>query len=268
MRNIIFLVLIFCSLTSFAQRTWDDVAMEFARSLGKKVCPATYKNGTYRFTMSKPNSYRTKLDLETSWEGVVDVFWEPDQTFTIKGCLECDNDGTNCNFYETYRSENVTAAENSNGLLLTAAIVGGAAYALSSSSSSSESSSYNNSSSSSSGSSSNSSSSSSSSSDYAPQSMNGVEIISSSSYGSLAYEHAAVTLRNKNNYDVIVSIELKQNDEWESSILITDKSDMNGYNYSEDYNYLYTVKANSIRNVSLRGEGSGRPSSTRLSYVK
>lgn len=105
--------------------------------------------------------------------------------------------------------------------------------------------------------------------DYAPQSMNGVEIVKTYTYGALAYEHAKVQLRNKNNYDVIVSIELKQNGVWEKSTLSPDTSDWDGYNYSEEkYEKTFKIKANSIRTVGLRGNGSGRPTNVRISYVR
>lgn len=105
-------------------------------------------------------------------------------------------------------------------------------------------------------------------SEIAPQNMKNVEIIESYTFGAIAYEHAQIKLRNKNNYDVIVSIELKQGDEWRSCILSPDTSDMIGYSSSERYQKYFTVKANSMRTVSLKGDGYGRPSKIRIANVK
>lgn len=97
-------------------------------------------------------------------------------------------------------------------------------------------------------------------------SKNNVSIISWGTYGSLAYPHASATIRNKNNYDVIVSIKVKQGS-WKNSSLHSEMSDMSGYDYSENYNEEFKIKANSVRKVALRGDGSGRPTDIGFRYV-
>lgn len=97
-----------------------------------------------------------------------------------------------------------------------------------------------------------------------------VEIINYYTFGPLAVEHAQIEIRNKNNYDVIVSIELKQNDVWNPCQLYsgTGKTDMDGYSYSEDFSEYFKVKANSIRLVGLVSNKRGRPTDVRIKSVR
>ena len=86
---------------------------------------------------------------------------------------------------------------------------------------------------------SNSNSSSNSYDDYAPQTMQGVEIVETYTLGSLAVEHAAIKIRNKNNYDVLVSIELKQKGVWRDCHIFKSSryTDNSGYGYDPEIKY-------------------------------
>lgn len=161
---------------------------------------------------------------------------------------------TSNRFYPNYNnSSNCTDCDDDNSkisageVLAGAAIIGGLIYALS-------------------GGDDDSSSSSSNSTPQYNMSENNVSIISWGTYGSLAYPHASATIRNKNNYDVIVSIKIKQGS-WKNSSLHSEMSDMSGYDYSENYNEEFKIKANSVRKVALRGDGSGRPTDIGFRYV-
>lgn len=107
--------------------------------------------------------------------------------------------------------------------------------------------------------------------DYAPQSMKGVEIVETYTLGSLAVEHAALKIRNKNNYDIIVSIELKQKGTWQKCHIFksSNYTDNSGYGYDNSEWETFKVKANSIRNVGLIGRDyGGRPTNVRIKSVR
>lgn len=107
--------------------------------------------------------------------------------------------------------------------------------------------------------------------DYAPQSMNGVEIVETYTLGSLAVEHAALKIRNKNNYDVLVTIELKQKGAWQSCHIFksSNYTDNSGYGYDNSEWETFKIKANSIRSVGLIGKDyGGRPTNVRIISAK
>lgn len=113
----------------------------------------------------------------------------------------------------------------------------------------------------------------SSSSEESPSSMqrlsfSNVEIVEYGTYGWLAYSHASVTLRNKNNYDVNVKIQLYQGS-WSYGRIVYEQGGgtdrISGVN--DEFESTIRVKANSMRKVALRGDGRGRPDYVRIESV-
>lgn len=100
-------------------------------------------------------------------------------------------------------------------------------------------------------------------------SMSNVEIVDWGVMGSLAYSHAKVVLRNKNNYDVDVYVSLYQGKwgagsitygQYENSDRISDVSD--------EFSERIRVKANAMRTVYLRGKSRGKPNYIQISSVR
>ena len=157
---------------------------------------------------------------------------------------------------DTAKEESVKQSSNS-GLLAGAALLGGAIYLLkkafdgSSSSSSSGKSEESNPSS------------------MARHSYSNVEIVSWGTYGSLAYSHASVTLRNKNNYDVDVTIQMHQGSWYDGKIIYENYGGSERIEGLQDeFRTTIRVKANSIRKVALRSDGGrGRPDYIRIKNV-
>ena len=114
-----------------------------------------------------------------------------------------------------------------------------------------------------------SSSSSSSSSPSNKYSMSNVEIVDWGTLGSLAYSHAMVVLRNKNNYDVNVSVGLYQGKWGNGSIVYSSYENTDRIpGVSDEFSKSIRVKANSMRTVYLRGVSRGRPTHIQISSVR
>lgn len=120
-----------------------------------------------------------------------------------------------------------------------------------------------------SGSSSSSSSSSTASVPSSVYSMSNVEIVDWGTLGSLAISHAMVQLRNKNNYDVNVTVGLYQGS-WSCGKIIYSDGERSDYisGVSDNYSTSIRVKANSMRKVYLRADSRGRPTHIRISSVR
>lgn len=100
-------------------------------------------------------------------------------------------------------------------------------------------------------------------------SLGNVEIVNWGTLGSLAISHAKVDLRNKNNYDVDVTISLYQ-DSWSlGSIVYSDYENSDRVTgVSDNYSRTIRVKANSMRSVYLRADHRGRPTHIRINSVR
>ena len=101
------------------------------------------------------------------------------------------------------------------------------------------------------------------------RSMSNVEIVDWWTLGSLAISHAKVQLRNKNNYDVNVTVGLYQG-KWSDGKIIYNGSEQSDYisGVSDNYSTTIRVKANSIRTVYLKADSRGRPTNIRISSVR
>lgn len=95
-----------------------------------------------------------------------------------------------------------------------------------------------------------------------------VEIVSWGTLGALALSHAKVDLRNKNNYDVNVTISLYQ-DGWSLGEIIYSEYENSDRipGVSDNYSTTIRVKANSIRSVYLKADHRGRPTHIRINSV-
>lgn len=98
---------------------WNNIASNFANEYAKMTCPKTY-NSVYFEGYSQEKGNKTKLGLTIKWRGI--VCFVPDDFF-LKGYLLCDNNGTNCNFYEEDRNENLTKAQNCDPSIIVASLV-------------------------------------------------------------------------------------------------------------------------------------------------
>ena len=101
------------------------------------------------------------------------------------------------------------------------------------------------------------------------RSMNNVEIVDWWTFNWLAISHAKVQLRNKNNYDVNVTVGLYQG-KWSNGKIIYNGREQSDYipGVSDDYSTTIRVKANSIRTVYLKADSRGRPTNIRISSVR
>lgn len=96
-----------------------------------------------------------------------------------------------------------------------------------------------------------------------------VEIVEWGTLGALAISHAMVQLRNRNNYDVIVTVSLFQ-DGWSDGEIIYSDGERSEYlpGVHDDYSTSIKLKPNSIRKVYLKADGRGRPTHIRIKSVR
>lgn len=96
-----------------------------------------------------------------------------------------------------------------------------------------------------------------------------VEIVNWGTLGSLAISHAQVDLRNKNNYDVVVTIGLYQGS-WSLGEIIYSDYEKSDYisGVSDRWSTSIRIKANSMRSVYLKAEHRGRPTAIRINSVQ
>ena len=95
-----------------------------------------------------------------------------------------------------------------------------------------------------------------------------VEIVNWATFNWLSAAEAEVSIRNKNNYDVDVIIELYRGKWDEGRITYTDLHRGDRIpGVSDERSTTIRVKANSMRKVYLSSGGSGRPTAIRISSV-
>ena len=101
-------------------------------------------------------------------------------------------------------------------------------------------------------------------------SLQNVEIVDAGSFGALAFAHAQISVRNRNNYDVDVIIQVKLDGAWRDTMISYEERGSDRISGVDDQGgQKIRVKANSIRKINLRAKsGHGCPDDVRIVSVQ